>query len=169
MSGLFFGIRQGIKDDQSNVPPGIDENAKSARDKGESADLVIWHWLDGRDQSQQQFEEAEDRAFSYLCVYRVKENKFVRLADEALRDVIPAPKNRWAVGFDEREYQLTGSLSGHCYRDIYIVDLRTGARRLAVKKCRQRNPFSTNEGYWGTSPDGEYFLYYNDGHFFTYE
>lgn len=126
----------------------------------EPADLVIWHWLDKRLQSMQQVQEGRDKNFSFLCIYRVKEKKFIRLADEKVRQVTAAPKHRWAIGTDNQEYELTGNLEGRRYRDIYIFDLKTGARKLALKKCRW---------YFGPSPDGTHFLYYDDGHYFTYE
>lgn len=178
LMGILFGIHESKKkqeisqeqNEKTSAPEveNIEEKTKIG-DEEELTDLVIWHWLDKRSQAQQRLEEEKDKSYSYLCVYRVKDDKFIRLADDALREVIPAAKHRWAVGFDEREYELQESLNGHGFRDIYVVDLKTGDRRLAVKKCRHRNPFSLNEGYYGTSPDGTHFLYYDDGHFYTHE
>jgi dienelactone hydrolase len=122
-------------------------------------DLVIWHWLDSRLQSRQQVQEKQDKEFSYLGVYWIKDKKFIRLADEKLRRVEPTPKYRWGVGFDNRPYELMGNLDGRRYQDIYVVDLKTGQRRLALKKCRW---------YFGVSPEGTHILYYQDGHFYTY-
>jgi len=122
--------------------------------------LVIWHWLDKRLQSMQQVQERRDKNFSYLSIYRIKEKKFIRLADEELRVVAAAPKHRWAIGLDTSEYELLGNLEGRRYQDVYVVDLKTGARKLALKKSRW---------YFSPSPDGSHFLYYDDGHYFTYE
>lgn len=122
--------------------------------------LVIWHWLDKRLQSMQQVQEKRDKEFSYLCVYWLKEKKFVRLADEQLRRVEPSPKYQWGIGFDNNPYELLGNLDGRRYQDIYVVDLKTGQRRLALQKCRW---------YFGPSPEGTHILYYNDGHFYTYD
>lgn len=122
--------------------------------------LVIWHWLDERLQSMQQVQESRDKNFSYLSIYRIKEKKFVRLADEKLRQVTAAPKHLWAIGFDNRDYELIGNLEGRRYQDIYVVDLKTGERKLALKKSRW---------YSGPSPDGSHFLFYDDGHYYTYD
>lgn len=129
-------------------------------DEPDKPDLVIWHWQDDRLQSQQQVQAPGDKSFSYLCAYRVKEKKFLRLADESLRNVTAAAKQRWAVGTDDKPYQLMGTLDGRRYQDVYVIDLQTGTRRLAVKKCRWYN---------GTSPEGAHLLYYDDGHFYTQE
>ncbi len=123
-------------------------------------DLVIWHWLDPRLQSQQQVEERRDSTYSYLCLYRVKDKKFLRLADDQLREVQLAPKEAWAIGYDATPYELEGNLSGQRYRDIYIINLLTGEKKLALKKSRWS---------YDASPDGTHFLYYEDGHFYTYE
>jgi dienelactone hydrolase len=133
------------------LPPG------SANDK---PDLVIWHWGDERLQSQQQVQAGQDKNLNYLCVYRPADKKFVRLADEKLRQVTLAPKGRWAIGQDTKPYQLMSSLDGRNYHDIYVIDAKTGSKQKALTK---------NRWYSGPSPDGTHFLYYDDGHFFTYE
>ena len=146
------------KEQEKKEPPKA--KPKMEIDKEDLPDLVIWHWMDKRLQSMQQVQEQMDKNFSYLSIFRVKEKKFIRLADDELRDVSVSPNHRWAVGFDSREYELTGNLEGRRYQDTYTVDLQTGERRLAVKKCRW---------YFGPSPKGTHFLYYDDGHYYTYE
>ena len=47
--------------------------------------LVIWHGRDPRLQSQQQVEERRDKAFSYLAIYRVAEQKWEQV--EALKQL----------------------------------------------------------------------------------
>ncbi|MFC2155746.1 alpha/beta hydrolase family protein [Acidobacteriota bacterium] len=101
-----------------------------------------------------------DKNFSFLSIYRLKERKFIRLADEKMRQVTPTPKYRFAIGIDETPYELKGDLDGRRYVDIYAVDLKTGDKKLAVTECRW---------YFGPSFTGSYYLYYKDGHFFTYD
>lgn len=129
-------------------------------DEEDLPDLVLWHWQDPRLQSQQQVEERRDASFSYLSLYRVKEKKFVRLADEELRQVTLGKESDLAIGFDRSLYELEGSLSGQRFQDIYVVDLKTGERKLALKK---------NRWSYGLSPDDRYLLFYDGGHFFSYE
>jgi dienelactone hydrolase len=129
-------------------------------DKEDLPELVIWHWKDKRLQSMQQVQEQRDKNFSYLCIYRVDKRAFIRLGDEQVPDVSPAPKHRWAIGLDDQEYEWMGNLNGRRYQDIYVFDLETGERRQALKKCRW---------YFGPSPDGTHFLFYQDSHYHTYE
>ena len=43
----------------------------------------------------QEKQAAVDKAFTYLAEYRVKERKFLRLADEECKNVNPAPKQKF--------------------------------------------------------------------------
>jgi dipeptidyl aminopeptidase/acylaminoacyl peptidase len=133
---------------------------KGAAAETEKPDLVIWHWADRRLQSQQQVEAGRDKLFNYSCLYRVKKKGFLRLADADVRQVTVLPKQRWALGYDRRAYALSASLDGRRYQDVYVIDLATGARRLALKK---------NRWSFTPSPDGTHLLYYDDGHFYTLE
>ena len=146
--------------DPKKVPEPGKKPAKDAKRDEKPADLVIWHWKDPRLQSQQQKEESRDKSFSFLCSYTIESDKFVRLADEQVRQVQITPRQRWAIGLDDAAYELEGSLDGRRYQDIYVIDPRDGHRSLAVKKCRW---------FFGSSPDGSRFLYYEDGHFQTYD
>jgi dipeptidyl aminopeptidase/acylaminoacyl peptidase len=182
LSGILFGIHEVKKKEKKEKDKAKEkEKIKKAKDKPEGTperkkepskpaakkdadvelpDVVIWHWLDKRLQSMQQVQAGRDKKFNYLCIYHIKEKKFLRLADDELRSVNVAPKHRWAIGRDNREYELSGNLEGRRYQDIYVVDLKTGSRKLALKKCRW---------FFTTSPDGTHFLYYQDGHYYTYE
>jgi dipeptidyl aminopeptidase/acylaminoacyl peptidase len=170
LGALVFGIRKLKKKDSAapKVPAKTDPKkpapepkpAKPHEAERDKPDLVIWHWADERLQSQQQVEAGQDMSFTYTSIYRVKEKRFLRLADPALRRVMVAPKQRWAVGIDRRAYRLSESLDGRRYKDIYIVDMVTGKRQLALKK---------NRWSFAPSPDGSHFLYYDDGHFYTLE
>ncbi len=167
LDALIFGIHEPRRRDSSapDTPAAPAEGGEAQPERpaapagpeaDDRVDLVLWHWKDSRLQSQQQVQESMDRNFSYLAVYRVQPQKFIRLADDEMRTVTVAPKQRYAVGFDEREYELMGNLDGRRFRDVYAVDMETGARTLAIKRARWYN---------GTSPDGEQILFYEDGHF----
>ncbi len=164
---LLFGIhhprrRDASDTDTENATPGTPreggENAATPS-ADERVDLVLWHWQDSRLQSQQQVQEQRDRNFSYLAEYRVDTKKFIRLADEDVRTVNVAPKDVWAVGMDDREFELMGNLNGQRFQDVYAIDLRTGERKLAGKRVRWFN---------GLSPDGASFLFYEDGNYHVY-
>jgi dipeptidyl aminopeptidase/acylaminoacyl peptidase len=168
LDAILFGIYEPKKKEEAEkgkAPEGTPPPEKPAPAAAESdedlPDLVLWHWKDGRLQSQQQVEAARDQNFSYVSIYRVKEKKFLRLADDDVRRVEAAPKHRFAIGIDNKEYELDGNLDGRRFQDIYVIDLKTGSRALALKKNRYSYPTP--------SPDGTHILYYDDGHFYTYD
>jgi dipeptidyl aminopeptidase/acylaminoacyl peptidase len=172
LGAIYFGIHEprkkeeGASSSAGSQPPGSGPPAPGgAAQQGGAADedmpdLVLWHYQDKRLQSQQQVQANSDRNFSYLCAYRVKEKRFVRLADDEVRQVQTSPKGLFALGEDNREYELEGNLDGQRYQDIYVIDAKTGARTLALKKQRYSYSIST---------DGTHFLYYNDGVFYSYD
>jgi dipeptidyl aminopeptidase/acylaminoacyl peptidase len=180
LKGILFGIHKAEKKEKKEADDkdkGKKETAveadkkeretpaeKPAReediDKEDLPDLVIWHWQDKRLQSMQQVQEQRDKNFSYLCIFRVKNKQFIRLADDNVRQVEAAPKHRWAIGTDNQKYQLMGNLDGRRYQDIYVYNLQTGEKKLVLEKCRW---------YFGPSPDGTHFLFFQDGHYLTYE
>src|SRR5262249_20085044 len=90
---------------------------------------VIWHWKDERLQPMQQKQADTDRLFAYTCVYKVKDKKFLRLADDSLRQVTLAPKHRFAIGRHTKPYEYMSYLNGKLYTDVFVIDLKTGAKK----------------------------------------
>jgi dipeptidyl aminopeptidase/acylaminoacyl peptidase len=174
LTAIVFGIRTPKKSDakpdaakpgEAGADPTAKPEAPAAppapeTPEDEKVDLVLWHHKDPRLQSQQQVQEQADKNFSYVSLYRVKEARFIRLADDSVRSVSPAPKGKFAIGFDDREYERMGNLDGRRYRDVYVINMQTGDRKLALKKAR----------YPGQpSVDGTKFFYYEDGSYFVYD
>lgn len=170
LDAVTFGIHElKAKKDSANGKPEGGEGAAPAGPPAASAqgddnktrpDLILWHYKDRRLPSMQQVQENSDKNFSYLALYRPAEKKFVQLADEAMRQVTVNPESRFGMGIDVRDYELESNLDGQRYEDVYRVNLATGERKLALKKAR-----------WvtGPSPDNSKLLYYEDGHFYSYD
>jgi dienelactone hydrolase len=167
---VFFGIREAKpkaetmanRDGPRRTPivqagapgEGGERNQPHADPDDQNATLVLWHWRDPRLQSQQLVQEQADRTYSYLVEYRIADNKFVRLSDDALRQVTVLPHDRYAYGIDSRDYDQRASYDGRRYADIYTVDLRTGSRTLALKK---------DLSFFGlAAPDGKQLLFWGD-------
>lgn len=168
-SALFFGIvpkaaapsatRPDVKP-AAGTPGAMQRPAASGSgDDEDLPTLVIWHGKESRLQSQQQVEESRDKSFSYLAAYRIREDRFVRVATDSLRDVATSGV-RWAYGFDSRPYELHGNLEGVRLRDVWAVDLRTGDRKRAL---------SGQQYVTLAAPDGSRLLYYRDGHYHAYD
>jgi dipeptidyl aminopeptidase/acylaminoacyl peptidase len=130
-----------------------------SQDAEERVDLVLWHWSDTRLPTQQEVQEGRDRTFSYLAEYRVSSKTFIRLSDEEVRTVSTSPKDRFAIGFDDREFELTNSLDGRRFQDVYVIKLQDGTRTRVARRQRY---------YSGPSPDGRSFLFYENGHYFVH-
>lgn len=169
--GILFGIHEleekkdakikpAEKPEGDAEPPEKTEPSEKEIDEEDLPDLVIWHWADKRLQAMQKVQGNRDKNYSSLCIYRVKQKAFIRLADDTLREVSPAPKHRWAIGYDNRAYELDGNLYGRYFNDLFIIDLQTGERRPSLKKIRWS---------YTPSPDGERLLFFRDGHFHTLE
>jgi dipeptidyl aminopeptidase/acylaminoacyl peptidase len=140
--------------------PGANANGANTPANDDKVDLVLWHYKDPRLQTQQEVQEARDRAYNYVAQYRVQSKKFIRLADDAMRNVTLNPRqSKWGFGSDDREYELMGSLDGRRHEDIFAIDLTTGARKLAVPHVRY---------FSGPSPDGSKLLYYEGGDYHVY-
>src|SRR5262249_35756213 len=145
-------------DDGFQPPRGPKGGAASGAGQ-EKPDLVIWHWKDPRLQSQQQTQAGLDKTLSHLCTYHVASKRFVQHGTDKLR-VSLAPKERYAIGYDNNKYELSGSLDGRRYQDVYVINVETGVQRLALSKHR-----------WSfvASPAGTHAFYYDDGHYYCYD
>jgi dienelactone hydrolase len=150
---VFFGAKAQV--------PAPDTAARKGTD--ELANVDVWNTNDERVQSLQMIRAEQDRNFTFRQAFDVSAGKFVKLADETMRDLEVAPDGRWAVGRDTRGYI-------HDYKraaaDIYRVNTTTGERTLMMKG--QLTNTSTGSHTFGVSPDGNYFLYWKDNKFQAY-
>lgn len=171
-TAIFFGIQELKKkaDSNSSASPKsegdsddekTDKGSKSSKDDEKDAGLVIWHWKDPRLQSMQQKQESSDKSRFDLCVHNVESNTTLRLADEEIPRVSASRPFKFAVGRDNRKYELSGNLNGRRLQDIYTIDLSSGKRKLVLEAARF---------VFDVSPDGLSLLYYlnEEGHFYVY-
>jgi len=140
-SRVFFGIKEQE-----------DEPEKKKTDADSVANVDIWHWKDERIQSVQMKQAERDRNFTYRSVYDMFTNKYFRLADENMREVMITKDGKWGVGVDYKPY-----LSDWKPRlgDYYRLNLSTGEKKIMIKALERR---------FGLSPDSKHFLYWKDGH-----
>ncbi len=173
-SRIFFGLREPrprqenanarpVAGPAANAPaPGAGAGGRIAAAPQTSADvpsLVLWHWKDGRPQSQQQVQENADRAFSYLATFDIAAGRVTRLADERVRDISIGPRSTWGIGTDDRDYERERGLRGFAYRDLYAVNLATGERTLIQKKV----PGAGGVAGSAYTPDNAKVAYYDAG------
>ena len=155
-------------DDGKRVFFGMKEQGAAApterKTTDEQADVDVWNTADERIQSVQMIRAEADRNFTFREAFDVVADRFVKLADETMRDLEVAQDGRWAVGRDTRGYV-------HDYKrpaaDIYRVNTTTGERTLMVKN--QIINTSTGSHTFGISPDGRCFLYWKDNRYQAYD
>jgi dipeptidyl aminopeptidase/acylaminoacyl peptidase len=147
---VFFGIKE-------QVPA---PDASRRRNTDEAADVDIWNTIDERIQSMQMIRADADRNFTFRQAVDVSTARFIKLADQTMRELDVAAEGRWAVGRDTRGYV-------HDYRrpaaDFYRVDTATGGRTLMFKGQL------TGSHAFGISPDGRQFLYWKDAKVQAYD
>lgn len=162
LSAIAFGIHEVKPKKKTEQDAKKDDSKKeeAKKDDPDLPDMSIWHWKDARIQPMQQVQETRDKNLNYLSLYRVAEKKFIRFADESMRDVRLQPEYIASVGLDRTPYELQESLSGKEGVDVYTLDLKTGAKEKGLTNV-----------HWlmASSPDGSHLLYYDDGNFFTFE
>jgi dipeptidyl aminopeptidase/acylaminoacyl peptidase len=185
-STIYFGLReprpprprnagaQFTAPNPGGVAPGGGAGGQVAaapQTDAEVPSLILWHWKDARPQPEQQVQEAQDRAFSYLAAFNVASAKVTRLGDDSIRTVSVTPKGAWAIGTDIEPYQREQGIRGFAYRDIYAVNVATGERKLVQKKV-PGNGGGGGRGGGGVSnfsPDGTHYLYYDLGDYKVYD
>jgi len=144
LDGLFFGL--------ATVPPAVPRDSQLTDDDRPS--LRLWHDKDQRLPSQQDVQATQDRTFSFLAAFWPGSDKVVRLTDEAARTGSTTDLDRWVVSNDVTPYQRQASVDGINRRDVYVVNPRTGEKRLALQG---------QQGMASPSPDGRRMAYWHDG------
>jgi dipeptidyl aminopeptidase/acylaminoacyl peptidase len=147
---VFFGIKEQV--------PAPDTTRKSS---DEAANVDVWNTGDDRVQSLQMVQAERDRNFTYCAAFDVTAGRFIKLADETMRELDVAEYGVWAVGLDRRAYLRDETVlpAG----DYYRVNTSTGERTLIVKGQL------TGRYVFGIHPRGTHFLYWKDGTIMAYD
>ena len=147
---VFFGIKEQVAAPDTGTRKTTDE----------AADIDVWNSADERIQSAQMVRAEQDRNFTFREAFDVSASRYIKLADETMRDLDIAPDGRWAVGRDTRGYV-------HDYKrpaaDLYRVNTSTGERTLMLKG-QLLGPH-----VFGISPHGRHFLYWKDNRYQAYD
>lgn len=151
---LFFGFKPpqkgdaagGEKTDKTAAPDPYDFNAILSKVEGD-----IWHSNDPRIIPQQKLMWNREKDRTYRAVLHVDSGKIVQLAALDLPDVQLPENAKVALATSDVPY-LKESTWGEGGRDVFVVDLETGARTLVVKKL---------VGQPSMSPDGRFVAFFD--------
>jgi dipeptidyl aminopeptidase/acylaminoacyl peptidase len=147
------------QDDGSLVFVGIDEQGSVAEDDPDDPrpNVDIFHWRDDRIQSLQRAQAQRDRQFTFLSAVSLASDRFISLADSAMRTVTLSRDGRLGVGRDDRAYISDWEESR---ADYFLVDPEAGERKLILEGQKRT---------LGLSPDGGNFAYWKDGHVWIHD
>lgn len=120
----------------------------------EKVSVDIWNWKDIQLQPQQLKQLDKEKKRSYTAVYFPKENKIIQLADIQIKSVTinPKSKGKYSLGYDYKPYQRMTSWEASRYKDVFLIDRETGARKLVLQKVASSVQLS---------PEQNYILWYN--------
>ena len=115
--------------------------------------LDLWSWTDTLLQTQQKFNLKDDLKRSYLAYFSLKDKKFYQLADKEIPIVRIETKVDlpYALGISDIPYEYASTWESSGNNDYYLIDLKTGTKKLVVKA----NPFRISY-----SPSGNYLAYF---------
>ncbi len=151
---IFFGC----------APPRVEHNPADDVLADEKVNADLWSWKDEHIQPMQKIRAEQERNRTYRAVYHVAEKKMVQLGDETMREVTPSEDGLWAIGADDRAYGPVMDYDAD-YSDYYLVDTRSGERRLILKK--QLEDFGQGGAALHWAPDGKHILYFADKDWMT--
>ncbi len=144
--------------DLSRVFCGLKEQEKKPeKSKEELPNVDVWHWKDEQIQSVQARRFNYDVNFTYRSVFLLKENKFLKLADKAMRTITLTQDGKWGVG---RDPILDLSDVETREADYYLIDTASGDRTPIVKGIKNA---------LGVSPHSGHFLYVKDKQLWVYD
>jgi dipeptidyl aminopeptidase/acylaminoacyl peptidase len=119
----------------------------------ETARLDIWHYNDPELQPQQLLQVSNEMRRSYLTVLHGDASAVTPLATETLERVVTTDEDDAdvAIGYDGKPYRKQNQWEQHNYNDLYLVDVKTGERKLIGKKIRSGN----------ISPKGKFVMWFD--------
>jgi len=123
------------------------------------ARVEVWHWRDRRLYHQQNRQAAQDRRRTMLASWHVDQNTVVPLARDLDERIQIAGDGALAILTDDTPY-ASEALTGRSYRDVYLVDVRTGERQKVLTHS------ATGAS---ASPGGRYLLYSEGGDWWSYD
>lgn len=120
----------------------------------EKVSVDIWNWKDATLQPQQLKNLKNEKKRFYTALWHIDEKKMVQLADKELKYVSYDLKNNKKIilGYTYEPYKKLLSWEASRYKDNYLVNQKTGERKLILKKT---------QSHVRLSPEREYIVWYN--------
>lgn len=118
----------------------------------------LWHWKEPTIQTQQRLSAGRDRNRTHLAVYHLANNKWTRLGNDSLAQVILSDDGRRALALNSLEYAIE-QFWGEGGADVYLLDAVSGSRTPIRKKLRRGAQLSVG---------GNFVTWFDDNHWYAY-
>jgi dipeptidyl aminopeptidase/acylaminoacyl peptidase len=102
--------------------------------------LDIWSWNDDLLQPMQKKQLEQEKKRNYLAVYHTDKGAVFQIADSTIPTVRLSQKgnSEIALGSSDLKYRRSSSWDGRTDEDVYIINVNTGVKKLAVEKAETR-------------------------------
>ncbi len=129
----------------------------------ERVKLDIWGWQDDDIQPMQLVNRSREEKETFLASYHIKDQRIIQLGDENLHEFRfdTDYEHDYALAYDASPYRRNYSWDIQIGKDVYVVDLKTGAKEL-IRKNIIGNPVLSPAGkyaYWYDSRDSTWMAY----------
>lgn len=129
----------------------------------ETARLDIWHFKDDELQPQQLLQAGNELRRSYLAVIHDDADNITTLADENLERIELADEDNAdvALGETSKGYRVQNQWEQFNYQKLYLVNVKTGERKLIADKIRGGGRISPKGKFagWYDWKSRNYFIY----------
>ena len=136
-----------------------DSEVDACEEEDDAPTVEIWHAADVDIVPTQKVRADRDRSDNHLSVWHLADGRFVQLEND-LTETVRISEGQWrAAGIDQTPYEAD-RMFGPVFNDVYVVDLMTGERTLALQRVQYFN---------GMSPGGRYLMWLEDDQYWTYD
>ena len=158
---LFFGLKPA----EASPRAAAENTRKAAPDPYDfeqilpKIELDVWHWNDPKINSEQKKAWDREKDRTYRAVVHLDSARIVPLADKNMPVVEFSDNVRYSLGTSDVPYAKETTW-GEGYRDIYLVNLADGSRKLVTARLGERAALS---------PDGRTIAFFRDGQWQLYD
>lgn len=149
---IFFGTRPREAADTTPREP-------AGAASGRVSDVQVWHSRDVRIIPGQKVAESQDLQRSLVTAWHLGGSSAVPVSNRLMETTRVLEGGRYATEIDRSPYDW-GVMFGRPYQDVYVIDVRTGARTMALEKVRH---------FLGASPSGRKLAWYDGATYWSYD
>lgn len=143
-SKLYFGVAP---------PPVLNDTSLLPE---EIVNVEVWAWTENRIYTEQKNRMEAEKKRAYQVVWHLKKDKLVQLGSKEIPEVRYQEQRDadLALGYNDEIYAKYITWEGSPHRDLYAIDVKTGASQRIVSDLRCSN--------FRLSPDAQYVVWWSD-------